>query len=127
MTEAGGTPEQIRQRLMQRSVEDEEFRQRLLDDPRTAIEQEIGTSLPEEVEIRTVEETQDAVYLVLPPKPQSAAEGSEISDRELVSRSPADGNQPSGTVTLATWTRTASRLARASGGPRWCRRRWLLD
>ncbi|MGF1470871.1 MAG: NHLP leader peptide family RiPP precursor [Rubrobacteraceae bacterium] len=83
MSEAGNAPEQMRQRLIQRSMEDEELRQRLLNDPKAAIEQEIGASLPEEVEIQAVEETQDTVYLVLPPKPRSAAEGSELSEQEL--------------------------------------------
>ncbi|MGF1470882.1 MAG: NHLP leader peptide family RiPP precursor [Rubrobacteraceae bacterium] len=86
MTEAsGGSPEEMRQRLVQRSMEDEELRQRLLDDPKATVEQELGTSLPEGVEIQTVEETQDTVYLVLPPKPQSASGGSELSEQELES------------------------------------------
>ncbi|MGF1470873.1 MAG: NHLP leader peptide family RiPP precursor [Rubrobacteraceae bacterium] len=84
MTEAsGGSPEEIRQRMMQRSLEDEEFRQRLLDDPRAVVEQEVGTSLPEGVEVRAVEESQDTVYLVVPPKPQGSAGSGDLSDKEL--------------------------------------------
>ncbi|MGF1470879.1 MAG: NHLP leader peptide family RiPP precursor [Rubrobacteraceae bacterium] len=89
MTEAGDspgdTPEQMRQRLVQRSVEDEELRQRLLDDPKATVEQEIGTSLPEEVEVRAIEESQDTVYLVLPPKPPDTTGSGELSDQELES------------------------------------------
>ncbi|MGF1473559.1 MAG: NHLP leader peptide family RiPP precursor [Rubrobacteraceae bacterium] len=85
MTEAGRTPEEMRQGLIQRSVEDEELRQRLLDDPKATVEQELGTPLPEEVEVRTVEETPDTVYLVLPPKAEAPYEGSELSDQELES------------------------------------------
>ncbi|MGF1470880.1 MAG: NHLP leader peptide family RiPP precursor [Rubrobacteraceae bacterium] len=85
MTEAGGNPEHLRQRLVQRSLEDEELRQRLLDDPKATVEQELGVSLPEGVEIQAVEETQDTVYLVLPPKPQSTTEGEELSAQELES------------------------------------------
>ncbi|MGF1470891.1 MAG: NHLP leader peptide family RiPP precursor [Rubrobacteraceae bacterium] len=80
---SGSSPQEIRQRLMQRSVEDEEFRQRLLDDPKAAIEEELGTSLPEEVEVRCVEETPDTVYLVLPPKARGTPEGSGLTAREL--------------------------------------------
>ncbi|MGF1470872.1 MAG: NHLP leader peptide family RiPP precursor [Rubrobacteraceae bacterium] len=84
MTEAsGGSPEEIRQRLVQRSLEDDEFRQRLLDNPKATIEQEMGAQLPEEIEIRCVEETLDTAYLVLPPKAQSSVEGSELSEDEL--------------------------------------------
>ncbi|MGF1470884.1 MAG: NHLP leader peptide family RiPP precursor [Rubrobacteraceae bacterium] len=86
MTEAsGGNPQAVRQLIAQRSLEDEELRQRLLDDPKAAVEQEMGTSLPEGLEIRAVEETQDTVYLVLPPKPQGIAEGGQLSVQELES------------------------------------------
>ncbi|MGF1471336.1 MAG: NHLP leader peptide family RiPP precursor [Rubrobacteraceae bacterium] len=84
MAEASsGGSEEIRQRLVQRTMEDEELRQRLLNNPKVTIEQEIGAHLPEGLEIRAVEETQDTVYLVLPFKPQSPSEGSELSEREL--------------------------------------------
>ena len=83
MSEAGSYPEQIRQALVQRSVEDEELRQRLLADPKGTVEQELGAELPEEVEIRCMEETPDIVYLVLPPRSQDSAGGGELSDSEL--------------------------------------------
>jgi len=41
--------------LVQRSLEDESFRQKLLDDPRGTVEQELGTRLPEGIEVRVVE------------------------------------------------------------------------
>ncbi|MGF1470875.1 MAG: NHLP leader peptide family RiPP precursor [Rubrobacteraceae bacterium] len=91
MTEAsagtsGGSPEQIRQRMMQRSLEDEEFRQRLLDDPKATVEEELGTSLPEQIEIHAVEETPQIVYLVLPPEPQGTSGSTrELSEQELES------------------------------------------
>ena len=48
MTEAsagGGGRAERERTLIQRSLEDEEFRQRLLADPRAAVEQELGTRL----------------------------------------------------------------------------------
>lgn len=85
MSEAvGGNPEEARQRLIQRSMEDEELRQRLLSDPKGTVEQELGAKLPEEIEIRAVEETPEIVYLVLPPRASGdASAGGELSDREL--------------------------------------------
>jgi hypothetical protein len=77
-------PDDARRRLIGRSVEDEDLRQRLLADPKGTVEQELGAKLPEGVEIRAVEETPDTVYLVLPPKaPVAADQGGELSDREL--------------------------------------------
>jgi hypothetical protein len=46
------------------------------------VERELGTRLPEEVRVVTVEETQDTIYLVL-PSASPLGEGAELSDREL--------------------------------------------
>jgi hypothetical protein len=85
MTEAGGaggSRADIERRMIQRSMEDEDFRQRLLDDPKGALEQELGDRLPESMEVRAVEETADTIYLVL-PSASAVGEGGEISDRDL--------------------------------------------
>jgi hypothetical protein len=81
MSEAAGRQEMER-RLVQRSLEDDVFRQRLLSDPKAAVEQELGTRFPEEVRVVAVEETADTIYLVLPSS-SPHGEGGEISDREL--------------------------------------------
>jgi hypothetical protein len=87
MTEAsaGGGRAVVERRLLQRSLEDESFRQRLLEDPRAAVEEELGTRLPEEIQVRAVEESAETIYLVLPPATFSAGqqEAGENSDREL--------------------------------------------
>ena len=81
---SGGRAEMER-RIVQRSIEDEDFRQRLIEDPKGALEQELGARLPEEVRVVTVEETQDTIYLVLPSTSMAGAEGGELSDQELES------------------------------------------
>jgi hypothetical protein len=81
MSETTGRAEMER-RLIERSLEDESFRQRLLADHRAAVEQELGVSLPEEVRVEAVEETAETIYLVL-PNASPAGEGGELSNREL--------------------------------------------
>jgi hypothetical protein len=81
MSEASSRAEMER-RLVQRSLEDEPFRQRLLEDPKAAMEQELGTRLPEDVRVVAVEETAQTIYLVLPSS-SPLGEGGEIPDREL--------------------------------------------
>jgi hypothetical protein len=63
-------------------MEDEDFRQMLLDDPKGTLEQELGSPLSEGVEVRVVEESQQTIYLVL-PFASAVGEGGEISDQEL--------------------------------------------
>jgi len=79
MSEASGRQEMER-RLVERSLEDGDFRRSLLADPRTTTERELGVRLPEEVRVVAVEETADTIYLVLPGV---SAANEEISDQEL--------------------------------------------
>src|SRR5215212_4857766 len=74
MSEATGRA-QMERRLIEKSLQDEAFRRRLMEDPKGAVEQELGTRLPEEVRVVTVEETQDTIYLVLPSTPIAGTEG----------------------------------------------------
>jgi hypothetical protein len=85
MTEASGgglSRAEFERTLVRRSLEDDSFRRRLLDDPKGTVERELGTRLPEDVEVRVVEESAQTVYVVL-PSASAVGEGGEISDREL--------------------------------------------
>jgi hypothetical protein len=84
MSEGSGRT-QMERRLIEKSLEDESFRQRLMEDPKGAVEQELGTRLPEEVRVVAVEETPDTIYLVLPATPMAGAEGEALSDQQLES------------------------------------------
>jgi hypothetical protein len=86
MTEAAGNARtEMERRIVQRSIEDDAFRQQLLADPKAAVEQELGTRLPEGVRVVAVEETQDTIYLVLPSTSMAGAEGGELADPALES------------------------------------------
>jgi hypothetical protein len=80
---AGGSRAEMERRLIEKSLQDKDFRQRLLDDPKGAIEQEMGTRVPEGFEVRVVEESADSIYLVLPSASPLVGEGGELSDQEL--------------------------------------------
>ena len=81
MSEGSGRA-QMERMLVQRSIEDEDFRRRLLEEPKAAVEEELGARLPKEVQIQAVEETADTIYLVL-PSASPIGESSELSDRQL--------------------------------------------
>jgi hypothetical protein len=85
----GGGRAEMERRIVQRSIEDDSFRQQLLADPKAAVEQELGTQLPEEVRVVALEESADTIYLVLPSTPVAGAEGVELADQELESVSGA--------------------------------------
>jgi hypothetical protein len=67
-------------RVIERALKDESFHRQLVADPRTALQQVLGVSLPGTVSIEVLEETPSTMYLVLPP----AESGSrELSEDEL--------------------------------------------
>jgi hypothetical protein len=84
MTEAAGGDgrAEMEGRIIQRSLEDQTFRRRLLENPRAAVEEELGSRLPEGVQVMAVEETADTIYLVLPSASPVEA-GGELSDQDL--------------------------------------------
>ena len=93
MDEAAGRAE-IKRRLLERSLQDDVFRQQLLADPRTIVEREIETQLPEDLRIVAVEETADTIYLVL-PSASTAGEGGDLADHELEGVAGGDGGSTS--------------------------------
>jgi hypothetical protein len=80
MSEALGREERER-RLVERSLQDDAFRRRLLEEPKRTVEEELGSRLPEGVRVVAVEETAETIYLRL-PSTSPLGEG-ELSDREL--------------------------------------------
>ena len=103
MTEptGGGSRAAVERRLIDRSLEDEEFRQRLLDDPKGTLEQELERELPEGVQVRAVEETKDTIYLVLPSASALGGQGGDLSDEALEAVS---GGGPALTSVLGVFT-----------------------
>ena len=86
MTEASGSGRsrsEMERTIVERSLEDEVFRQRLLDDPKGTVEQELGRGLPEGVQVRAVEESADTIYLVLPSASALGGQGGSLSEQEL--------------------------------------------
>jgi hypothetical protein len=81
MSEASDRQEMER-RLIEKSLQDESFRQRLMENPKGTVEEELGMRLPEDVRVVAVEETADTIYLVL-PSASPLGGGDELSDREL--------------------------------------------
>jgi Nitrile hydratase, alpha chain len=69
------------ERLVDRAERDDEFRARLLSDPKAAISEELGVEIPRSLTIRVIEEGPSEVIMALPAK---AAAG-ELSEEQLVS------------------------------------------
>ena len=68
---------QIQERILVKAEEDEQFRAQLLDDPKAAIKDATGLSLPDGINIRVFEDNATDCHLVLPPA------GRNLSDQEM--------------------------------------------
>ena len=65
-SEMAGDPENPEARLIARAWQDASFKRALLSDPSAAIQVELGVAIPEEIELKVVEEDVDSLYIVLP-------------------------------------------------------------
>ena len=65
--------------LVAQAWSDEDLKQRLIDDPANVL-QEYGIDVPDDVELRVVEDTDRVKHLVLPPSPSD-----DLADDDLTS------------------------------------------
>ena len=70
------TPSEMRMKIVGKATEDADFRTRLLSDPKGAIGQELGVSIPASMSIKVHEDSGTTAHLVLPP-------GSRLSEHDL--------------------------------------------
>lgn len=63
--------ESLKVRIIRKAWEDPEFKAKLLADPRSAIYETFGIKLPQEIELKAVEETSTQFVLVIPPNPEA--------------------------------------------------------
>ena len=61
------TISEMKQQVAARAGEDEDFRARLLADPKSVIEAELGVSIPDQFAIHVHEDDATAAHLTLPP------------------------------------------------------------
>jgi hypothetical protein len=76
--------QQLEQHLIEKAMKDESFRKQLIENPGAAIEAETGMKIPDNIQIKVLEEGPQTVYIVLPQLPIQNNE-MELSEAELES------------------------------------------
>lgn len=61
--------EDMRRHLTEKAVENPEFRQQLVTDPKSVIQQEFGVTIPDNINVVVHESDMQTVHLALPPNP----------------------------------------------------------
>ncbi len=64
----------IQLKLIEKAWNDEVFRKELIENPKAAIQKELEVVIPDDIEIKVVEETDKTFYLVLPQKPSETGD-----------------------------------------------------
>ena len=64
------TATEMKDRVLKKAADDSDFRARLLADPKAAIADEIGMTLPYGFDVAIHEDSATTVHLVLPPSPE---------------------------------------------------------
>lgn len=61
--------ENIKEQIIQKAWRDEKFKEALLKDPKTMIQEEFHISIPDNIKLGIVEETEEQLTIVIPAKP----------------------------------------------------------
>ena len=61
------TPTEMRTKIVGKATHDEDFRDRLLNDPKGSVEDELNVSIPAAMSIKVHEDSATTAHLVLPP------------------------------------------------------------
>ncbi len=64
------TATEMRGQILSKAADDNDFRARLIDDPKAAISAEIGTEMPDGYNVVVHEDSATTFHLVLPPSPE---------------------------------------------------------
>ncbi|MEW9698233.1 NHLP leader peptide family RiPP precursor [Paenibacillus sp. SI8] len=66
----------LKEKIIQKAWEDESFKKQLLSDPKAALKESFDIVIPDNIKIKTVEETTEQLVLVIPANPKVALDGS---------------------------------------------------
>ncbi|MFD1955599.1 NHLP leader peptide family RiPP precursor [Paenibacillus thailandensis] len=55
--------------IIEKAWQDEDFKQRLISNPKETLKEAFGILFPDSLKIKTVEESTDEIYLVIPRNP----------------------------------------------------------
>ena len=66
--------DEMLKQIVEKSALDAGFRQQLLSDPKTAISEELGITMPESMTVKVHQSDMETVHLALPPDPNITEE-----------------------------------------------------
>lgn len=71
------TEQLLQDQILSKASSDQNFKEKLLVDPKAAIEEEFGIKVSDNMNIKVMEENKQTIYLVLPQNPSKAKTSNE--------------------------------------------------
>lgn len=81
MSEQGSDRASLEAQIMERAANDQSFRQELTQNPRQALNKELGVDIPDSVSIKVLQETPNEFFVILPPP--AATSSRPLSSQDL--------------------------------------------
>ncbi|CAM2976075.1 NHLP leader peptide family RiPP precursor [Paenibacillus sediminis] len=69
----------LRKQIIEKAWEDPSFKQELLSNPKAAIQEAFNVTLPDQLDIKTVEEKNNQLYLIIPQAPTEVIKKSDVT------------------------------------------------
>ena len=88
--------ENIEAKIISRSWEDEKFKRELLKNTKKVLKKEFGIKIPDNIEIKILEENANTLYFIIPENPDNLSEENVLTDEEL--EVATGGSENSGTL-----------------------------
>jgi len=76
-------PEYFQERIIAKAIEDPAYKQRLLNDAKAVLEEELGAELPEDLSVQVLQQSPKQLYLLLPFDIDELVRDGIISELEL--------------------------------------------
>ncbi|UKO95909.1 NHLP leader peptide family RiPP precursor [Nostoc sp. UHCC 0870] len=76
-------PQQVQERIIAKAMEDSIYKQRLLNDPKAVLEEELGEKLPADLTIQVLQQSSKNLYLLLPIDIDELVRDGMLSESEL--------------------------------------------
>ena len=81
--ESNKTRQEFEANLAAKAWKDKAFKQELLTNPKATIAKEFGTPIPDNIEVKVLEENPNTLYILLPVEPVDLESEGELSDEAL--------------------------------------------
>lgn len=69
---------ELQQKILEKAMKDEAFKKELMANPKEALKKEFNIEVPQDIDIKVLEETQKQVYVVIPASPEEESQSDYV-------------------------------------------------